>query len=111
MKEKLYSVGDLPQSDKVWLNALALSDREIAEEVKLRGKKSTFKHDGKGSIGYQVLSFDNFYAWHFDNQSSSNVLWSKFTFDLKNLEIVDDESTPTPTSDGKVEWTVELKPG
>lgn len=111
MKEKVYQVGELAQSDKVWLNASALTEKEIAEEVILRGKKSVFKHDGSDRINYSVLSFDNFFAWHFENKSTNGVLSSKFTFKLENLEIVDDDSPATPNSNGSVEWNVELKPG
>jgi len=95
----------------VRLNASALTDKEIAQEVILWGKKSVFKHEGSDKINYSVLSFDNFYAWHFDNQSKNGVLSSKFTFKLENLEIIDDDSPATPVSDGSVGWSVELKPG
>lgn len=88
-----------------------MTDKEIAEEVILRGKKSVFKHDGSDKINYSVLSFDNFFAWHFENKSTNGVLSSKFTFKLENLEIVDDDSPATPSSNGSVEWNVELKPG
>jgi len=111
LKEKVYSLDEIRQSDKVRLNSTSLSDIEIAEEVSLWGKKCIFKHDGSDKINYKVLHFDNFYAFHFENSSKSGVLKSKFNFKLNNLEIIDDDSPATPSDDGSMEWNVLLNPG